>query len=163
MPRRLFQLGLVACFAGAGLAAAEARAHDPRNLDEYSTAQLQRDLEDELDDIYAELDDPDAEYNLDVLREDILDALGNGGDEGYESEIDLADLEAEMEEAETSLEDVVDEALARADELALRRRVQIHYASLGAATQRRDKATKATVAVRETVRGAILGIQRVKN
>lgn len=127
MSNRLFKACVVVVVAGAGLALVESRVQ-PRvqadhDLDSYSDEQLQTDLTDELDDIYAELGDPNAQYALDDLNTAILDALGDEGDEGDEEEmeIDLADLNAEMEEAGTTLDDVVDEALAEADRQASRR------------------------------------------
>ena len=104
MSYRLRQLALVACFAGIGLTAAKSRARSPHDLDSYTDAQLQRDLEDELDDIYPKLGDADGEYSLDDLKSDIMDALGDEGDTGNEDEIDMADLNAEMTEAGTTLE-----------------------------------------------------------
>jgi len=121
MSNRLFKLSLVVLAAGLGLALVQSRVQAEHDLDSYPDSILERDLSDELDDIYTQVDDPDGEYDLDVLKAHILDALGDNGDEGFETEIDLADLNEEMEEAGTSLEDVVDEALARADELASRR------------------------------------------
>ncbi|MEO8139009.1 MAG: hypothetical protein ABI742_05145 [Gemmatimonadota bacterium] len=167
MSHRLQRLALVVCLAGAGLAAAGARfrsPHGPHDLDSYSDAQLKRDLDDELDDIYAELGDADGEYNLDVLKEDILAALGDDGDSGYEDEIDYADLEDEMKEDGTTLEDVVDDALAKADELgSAGAPVSLfHYASFSATAQKRDKSTTAAIAVRETERAIIFNIRRAK-
>ena len=166
MSHRLQRLALVVCLAGAGLAAAGARfrsPHGPHDLDSYTDAQLKRDLDAELDEIFSKLGDPDSEYNLDVLHDDILAALGDNGD-GAEDEIDLADLNDEMTEAGTTLEDVVDDALAKADELGSARAPEslFHYASFSAAAQKRDKATTATIAVRETERALIFNIRRAK-
>jgi hypothetical protein len=117
----------VVAVAGAALALVQShvqpRVQTDRDLDGYSDEQLETDLADELDDIFAELGGPDAQYALDDLKTAILDALGDEGDEGDEEEmeIDLADLNAEMAEAGTTLDDVVDEALAEADRQASRR------------------------------------------
>ena len=164
MSNRLFKLGVVVVVAGLGLALVqsrvESRVQADHDLDSYSDEQLQTDLTDELDDIYAELDDPDGEYDLDVLKADILDALGDEGDEGdaEEMEIDLADLNEEMAEAGTTLEDVVDEALARADELAARRGsssrtiVQATFSGRSRNAQSQDRRTKPKVAIDQTAR-----------
>lgn len=158
MANRLVKLGLVVLTAGVALALAQSRVQATDDLDSYSDEQLQRDLTDELDDIYAQVD-ADGEYDLDVLRTAILDALGDDGDEGYEEEIDLADLNQEMEEAGTTLEDVVDEALARADELALRKGssswtiVQAGFSGLGFHAQGHDRRTKSKVATDQTAKG----------
>jgi hypothetical protein len=164
MSNRLFTLSVVVLAAGLGLALVQSRVQAVHDLDSYSDEQLQRDLSDELDDIYAQLEDPDGEYDLDVLRTAILDALGDDGDEGYEQEIDLADLNAEMEEAGTTLGDVVDEALARADELASRNGspswtiVQASFSGRSRNAQSQDRRTKPKVAIDQTapsVRGYI--------
>jgi hypothetical protein len=158
MSYRLRQLALVACFAGIGLIAAKSQVRSPHDLDSYTDAQLERDLLDELDDIYAELGDPDGEYDLDVLKADIMDALGDAGDEGYEDEIDMADLVDQMSEDSTTVEDVVDEALERADELSARtespgwRIVPVGFSGLGLSTQGHDRRSKAKVAVEQTAK-----------
>lgn len=164
---RLQRLALATCVAGAGLAAVVPRLRPTHDLDSYTDAQLKRDLDDELDDIYQKLGDPDGEYDLTDLKEDILAALGDDGDEGNEDDIDLADLNDEMSEAGTTLEDVVDDALAKADELSLRpqdRSWTVVLAGFAASNaQKRDKASKASVAVRETTRDIILNIRRAKS
>ncbi|HEY7685856.1 MAG TPA: hypothetical protein VH833_07095 [Gemmatimonadales bacterium] len=158
MANRAFKLSMIVLVAGVGLALVQPRGRATDDLDSYTDEQLQRDLTDELDDIYAQAD-ADGEYDLDVLRTAILDALGDAGDEGYEDEIDLADLNQEMEEAGTTLEDVVDEALARADELALRKRssswtiVQAGFSGNSFHAQGHDRRAKSKVATDQTVRG----------
>jgi hypothetical protein len=171
-------LALVACLAGAGLAVAGGRARGPHDLDSYTDAQLKRDLDAELDDIYKKLGDPNGEYNLDALKTDILEALDDNG-EGAEDEIDIADLNDEMTEAGTTLEDVVDDALAKADELSYRQaspawrilpagysphdlRLRFRAAGFTTVAQKRDKAAQASVAVRETERAIIYNIRRAK-
>ena len=62
--------------------------------------------------------EPDALYSIEKLRTAILGALSDQGDEGLENEIDRADLDMEMKEADTNVEDVLDEALAEADLIA---------------------------------------------
>ncbi len=163
MANRLFKLGLVVLAASVGLALAQSRIQATHDLDTYTDEQLQRDLTDELDDIYDQVD-ADGDYDLDVLRTAILDALGDDGDEGYEQEIDLADLNEEMAEAGTTLEDVVDEALARADELASRTGssswtiVQATLSGRSRNVQSQDRRTKPKVAIDEaprTIRGYV--------
>jgi hypothetical protein len=87
------------------------------DLDSFSDAQLLRDLRDELDDI-LEGHDPNENVDPEDLYDEVMDAIGNEGDEGdpEEAEIDLEDLEAEMEEAGTCVEDVVSEIVGKAKE-----------------------------------------------
>lgn len=87
------------------------------DLDLFSDAQLLRDLRDELDDI-LEGRDPNENVDPDELHDEVMAAIEDAGDEGdpEESEIDLEDLEAEMEEAGTCVEDVVSEIVGRAKE-----------------------------------------------
>jgi hypothetical protein len=91
----------------------------PVDLDQLDDATLQRDLEAELDDIYADFE-PDGEFQLAELKTAMLEALGDEGDEGddAEEEITFEQLETEMKEGDTTLEDVLDEALAQADAIA---------------------------------------------
>ena len=95
-----------------------------RDLDLLDDATLQRDLEAELDDIYADFD-PNGEFPLEELKAAMLEALSDGGDEGVEDEIDFEDLEADMEEADTTIEDVLDMALAEADAIASSRAADV--------------------------------------
>lgn len=162
MSNRLFKLSMVVVVAGLGLVLVQtrgqSRVRSPHDLDSYSDEQLQTDLTDELDDIYAQVDDPDGEYDLDVLRADILTALGDNGDEGDEQEVDRADLNEQMEEDNTTVEAVVDEALARADDLAARRGahswtiVPAGFSRLSRHAQGHDRRTKPRVAVEQTVK-----------
>ena len=164
---RLFSMGLVALLTGAGLAPGRFWVRQDHDLDSYSDAQLTRDLDAELDDI--EVGDggqlqPDGEYPLAELKRDILDALSDDGDDADESEIDLTDLEAEATEAGTTLEDVVDAALERADELAAARSpsVQFQYASFSLMPQSRDQKgfTTTSMAIKQTVVLTIATIRR---
>jgi len=123
MTDRFLKLGAVVFLAGAGLALVPApvRAQATHDLDTYSYEALVRDLTDELETAGLDLD---TEYSLDELKSAIMDALSQdfvdpAGDD--ESAITAADLEAEMAEAHTTLGQVVDAALARADELSIRR------------------------------------------
>ncbi len=169
MSNRLVKLSLIVLVAGVGLALVQSRAQATRDLDSYSDEQLERDLSDELDDI-AQMGDSDGEYDLDVLKDDILIALGDEGDEGDEEEIDLADLNEEMAEAGTTLEDAVDEALARADELASRRgspswtifQARSSVNGLGLNAQSRDRRTKPRVAIDQTARTVRAYIRKAK-
>lgn len=79
------------------------------DLDTYDDARLMRDLRDELNDVLEQVEDDDAD--LETLAELILDAFGDDGDTGAETDISLEDLEAEMAEAGTSLEAVIAGAL----------------------------------------------------
>jgi hypothetical protein len=170
MSNRLLKLSVVVLVAGLGLALVQSRVQAEHDLDSYPDSILERDLSDELDDIYAQLDDPDGEYDLDSLKSDILNALGDDGDEGDEEEmeIDLADLNQEMDEAGTTVDSVVDEALARADELASRRGspswtiVQATFSGLSLNAQSRDRRTKPRVAIDQTVKTVRVYIRRAR-
>jgi hypothetical protein len=170
MSNRLLKLSVVVLVAGLGLALVQSRVQAEHDLDSYPDSILERDLSDELDDIYAQLDDPDGEYDLDSLKADILNALGDEGDEGDEEEmeIDLADLNQEMDEAGTTVDSVVDEALARADELASRRGspswtiVQATFSGLSLNAQSRDRRTKPRVAIDQTVKTVRVYIRRAR-
>ena len=109
-----------------------------KDLDSLDDATLQHDLEAELDDIYED-HDPDTEFELDDLKEWMLEALMDAGDEGDEEEIEFDDLKADMEEGGTTIEAVLDEALAQADAIASRHQPtwSIVRISLGLEAQRR--------------------------
>ena len=85
--------------------------------DQQIDALLQRELDDE--DLRAcGLGNPNAAVDDETMVEIILCALGDEGDSPDEQGLDFDDLEAEMEEANTSVEDVVRQAVQRADALA---------------------------------------------
>lgn len=122
MQRNVRSVGLVVALSAVALAfgrsdvratSALGPAADVRvvrsDLDTYDDARLMRDLRDELNDVLEEVEDDDAD--LETLAGLILDAFGDDGDTGAETDISLEDLEAEMEEAETSLEAVIAGAL----------------------------------------------------
>jgi hypothetical protein len=96
------------------------------DLDAFTDAQLDRDLQDELDDVF---EDHGADEVADVatIQADLMEALSDAGDEGHEAEISFADLEAEMQEAGTSIEEVVHDALVRLDRAAVDR-PRVHLA-----------------------------------
>lgn len=106
-------VGLIAAFA----LIPRAVHTQARDLDKLDDATLQRDLEAELDDIYEELD-PNGQFPLEELKIAMLEALGDEGDDDAEEEITFDALEADMEEADTTIEDVLDESLAEADAIA---------------------------------------------
>lgn len=121
MSHRKLNLSAVFLLAGASLAFVQLPVQAMHDLDLYKEVRLQKALYDELDDILVSKGgqmEPDALYSIEELRTAILDALSDDGDEGLENEIDRADLEMEMEEAKTTVEDVLDEALAEADLIA---------------------------------------------
>ena len=121
MSHRKLNLSAVFLLAGASLAFVQLPVQAMHDLDLYEEVRLQKDLDDELDDILVSKGgqmEPDALYSIEELRTAILVALSDDGDEGLENEIDRADLEMEMEEAKTTVEDVLDEALAEADLIA---------------------------------------------
>ena len=86
-----------------------------RDLDSLPAEELDEDLNAELADVFEQLDDANAAYPIDELYTVIMAALSDNGDDGAEDEISEADLQAEMEEAGTSLQDVVMGALRQAD------------------------------------------------
>ena len=123
MSHRKLNLSAVFLLAGASLAFVQLPVQAMHDLDLYKEVRLQKALYDELDDILVSKGgqmEPDALYSIEELRTAILDALSDDGDEGLENEIDRADLDMEMQEAEadTTVEDVLDEALAEADLIA---------------------------------------------
>lgn len=91
------------------------------DLDRFDDARLERDLVAEMDDVYDDLA-PDGDYPLDDLKDALLEALGDEGDDDddLEEEVTLKALQDEMAEADTTLEDVVDEAVEAADAVAAR-------------------------------------------
>jgi hypothetical protein len=124
------------------------------DLDSFDDARLDRDLEAELDDIYEDFA-PEARVALGELEEAILEALSDEGDDGIEDDISLEDLEAEMREAGTTLEDCVERGLQQADLQAAGRRPSgwsVVRVSLRA--QQGDGMTTPRLAVRQ-VKGAI--------
>lgn len=156
MRNRLRTWSLVVLLAGAGLTLGQLPvAGQANDLDALDAATLDRDLEAELDDIYQSLP-PDRLDSLDDLMDRILDALSDGGDDGTEQDIDEENLEAEMEEAGTSLEDVVEAALQQADLLAVGPRPHdfavVRVTSLA---QRGDGMTTPRLAVRQ-VKGRLI-------
>ena len=136
----------------------QSQGKDPDSLDD---ATLQHDLEAELDDIYAD-HDPDSQFELADLKEAMLEALGDEGDEGDEEEIDFDDLEADMEEAGTTIEAVLDEALAQADAIASNQQPtwSIVRVRLGLGSQRRGNGRTTP---RQSVQQAVPRIIRTSN
>ena len=102
---------VLAAFALAAPVGAQYGGQDP---DQLSDAQLMNCLNDELDDVFED-HDPDASYSLQDLHDSIIDALDDEGDTDAELELSLAGLEADMAEAGTSIEAVVNDALQQAD------------------------------------------------
>ncbi len=90
------------------------------DLDTFSDARLDRDLQDELDDVFDQ-HAPDDVADVATIQKAIMEALSDEGDEGFETEISLADLTAEMGEAGTDVEDVVHDAVEQLDQAALDR------------------------------------------
>lgn len=119
MIRRLAALVAVALLLGARPLPeyATSPAGSQTDLDTFSDTQLLRDLRDELDDI-LEGRDPNENVAADELFDEVMVAIDDAGDDGdpEESEISLTDLENEMEEAGTCVEDVVREIVGMAKE-----------------------------------------------
>lgn len=138
MSHRIRKLSAIFAVAIAGMAIVQFPVHAIHDLDLYSDDQLNRDLYDELDDILVSQGgqmEPDEEYSIEELRTEILDALADQGDEGLEDDIDRADLDLEMQEANTTVEEMLDDALAEADlvasqsEIALGDFVKVNFPS----------------------------------
>lgn len=122
---------------GAGLESkALTAAAQVTDLDRMSEAQLLRDLVDEIDDILVG-HDPDEIVDEETVG-DVMEALRDDGDAGDESEIDFEDLVAEMNEAHTNLQAVVEEALDV--EVAGGAGGGVRVAARGAAPPRRKEA-----------------------
>ena len=121
MSHRKLNLSAVFLLAGASLAFVQLPVQAMHDLDLYEEVRLQKALYDELDDILVSKGgqmEPDALYSIEELRAAILGALSDQGDEGLENEIDRADLDMEMEEANTTVENVLNDAVAEADLIA---------------------------------------------
>lgn len=120
MASKLRTLVCAALIGAALMAPVGAGAQDEdgvEDLDQIEGDQLDGYLEDELDDVFDEID-PDENVSSDELVKAILYALSDAGDTGDETYIDENELEAEMNEAGTSLADVVTEAVEAADAMA---------------------------------------------
>ncbi len=129
------------------------------DLDAFSDAQLDRDLQDELDDVFED-HAPDEVADVATIQADLLEALSDDGDVGAEAEISLADLRAEMEEAGTSIEEVVHDALVRLDRAAVDRPT-VHLA-VWRNPRGRDHRPSYGLAVRDAKRGLIREIRRAR-
>lgn len=95
--------------------------HPDLELDAMSDAEIDALLQVELDDddlIACGLTNPRAPKPTEEMLEIIMCALGDDGDDGDEDDLDDEDLEAEMEEAHTTLEAQVRAALEQADAIA---------------------------------------------
>ena len=147
----------------AGLTLAPASLREPlrADLDSFTDEQLDRDLQDELDDVF-ENHRPDDVGDVETMQRELLEALSDDGDEGAETEISLADLEAEMQESGTSVADVVHDALERLDQAALPK-PRFHLAARVAGTRMVDgwKPTY-SLAVRDVKRGLIRQIRAAR-
>ena len=125
MSHWLFKKSTVAVWlAGAWLALVQFPVYgEGIKLDKVDPGELARHIEIELNAIYTKHNhlQKDQEYDLETLKEDILWALSDDeddndpDDEGYVTEAELA---VEMEEAHTTLEQVVVDALNQADRIA---------------------------------------------
>lgn len=104
------------------LAQGPAQGRNPDlDLDTLSDEEINQLLQDELDpDDLAEcgLTNPRASKTVDEMFDIIMCALGDDDDADEEAQLDFDDLEAEMEEAGTTLDAVVKRALESADVMA---------------------------------------------
>jgi len=147
--------------AGLTLAPASLREPQRTDLDSFSDQQLDRDLQDELDDVF-ENHQPEDVGNVEAMQREFMEALADDGDEGAEMEISLADLEAEMQEAGTSVADVVHDALERLDRAALPKpRFHLALRIVGAPMADGWKPTY-SLAVRDVKRGVIRQIRAAR-
>lgn len=112
--------------------------HPDLELDDLSDAEIDQLLQAELDDedLAACGLNPRARITVEDMQAIVMCALGDDRDDDDEDDVDFDDLEAEMEEAGRTLEDVVQEALVRADALA-------HAPPSGPAADRPDAAPAA--------------------
>ena len=94
------------------------------DLDQLQGA-LEQELTDELDDIF-QLINHDGHVSLEYAHQVVMYALSDAGDDANESIIDFDELEAEMEEAGTTLEQEVWDALEEADHYGSRTPPGIH-------------------------------------
>lgn len=163
-------VGAVAAGIGLGLApqapvmapvegVRHARVVSRTDLDTFSDEQLDRDLQDELDDVFME-HAPNAVADVATIEAAIMEALSDEGDEGPESEISLADLEDEMHEDGTDVESVVHDAVARLDRAALDRPT-IHLAAWRGASEPGQKPSYG-LAVRDAKRSLIREIRKAR-
>lgn len=174
MGNRLVRIGVVVLLAGAGLALSGGGVGRSHDLDSYTDAQLTADLNAELDDLLApegELE-LDTEYPVTELREHILDALSDEGDDDEEeAEIDFQDLVDEMAEAGTTTEACIANAVLLADEYssidaAPTNRVQslvrnVSFVEAGQGRKRNGFATSRT-AIDLSVRAIIVDVRKVR-
>jgi hypothetical protein len=96
--------------------------HPDLDLDAQSDGDIDELLQAELDDddlIACGIGDPDAPMSKQQMFNVIICALGDRGDDDDEDDLDFDDLQDEMNEAGTTVEDVVWQALDRADEIAM--------------------------------------------
>lgn len=88
----------------------------PRDLDKYTDARLDRDLQAELSEIF---DGHDRNEPVDIqeLNTELMEALSDEHDDGDPSRLDISfeDIEAEMEEDGTTVADVVMKGLRQVD------------------------------------------------
>ena len=159
-------VGAVAVGLGLGLApqapvegVRHARVVTRTDLDTFSDEQLDRDLQDELDDVFME-HAPNAVADVATIEEAIMEALSDEGDDGPESEISLADLEDEMHEDGTNVKDVVHDAVARLDRAAVDRPT-IHLAAWRGASEPGQKPSYG-LAVRDAKRSLIREIRKAR-
>jgi len=147
----------------AGLTLAPAPLREPlrTDLDSFTDEQLDRDLQDELDDVF-ENHQPEDAGDIETMQRELMEALSDADDEGAEMEISLADLEAEMQEAGTSVADVVHDALERLDQAALPR-PRFHLAArVGGASAVDGWKPTYSLAVRDVKRGLIRQIRAAR-
>ena len=147
--------------AGLTLAPAPLRDLPRTDLDSFTDQQLDRDLQDELDDVF-EHHRPDDVGDVATLQREFMEALSDDGDEGAETEISLADLEAEMQENRTTVADVVHDALERLDQAAMAR-PRLHLAVRVVSGPRADgRKPTYSLAVRDVKRGLIRQIRAAR-
>lgn len=163
MPNRLRMLSCAALLAGAGLVIVPRVAHAQglRDLDKLPTAELDADLEAELDAIYVGHSHTEL-VDLDELEDEIMTALSDEGDEGKAGEISLEDINAEMEEDNTTLEAVVERALHEVDQASAPRLHGPRFVFVGFRPAPEAFRTTRELAVKQTKKDIIKAIQEVR-
>lgn len=129
-----------------------------RDLDAMSDAELSKDLQAELDEVFKHHQAGET-ADLATVQGAIIQALSDEGDEGDEDEISFADLEAEMHEDDTDVADVIHDALAPLDQAALPRPT-LHLASWHGAAPRPRMQLAYGLAVRDSKRALIREIRK---
>lgn len=111
MNKKLSSLVFVLALVGSGPVLL-AQSDTISDFDVLTSGVLEQELMDEIDDLFYELRfAQDGMYPSDQLKRAILFALSDERDDDNEDDVDYAELQREMGEAGTSVEDLVDAAI----------------------------------------------------